>query len=177
MPTPKPLANPSMSFIARLAGRPGRVGIVDRIRQIPTMLGARPYRVHLVWVTWTGLRRGEGDEKLVDELEILPTPLVADLTSVTRNPFSAGTLPVGSIMVSEVSAGQYTEDTLRGWKKPSGERLNQEREDFWWEVREDGRTAGKDPEKRRFRLLGEPFLNAENVEFRCLLERTSPDPR
>ena len=175
MPIIRPLRNPASSLLARFAGRPGRPGMVDKIRQIATNLGARPYRVHLIWVRWTGMNRGEGKEELLAELEILPTPVVTDLTAVNRNPFSAGTLPVGSISVSEISAGQYSEDMLRGWKKPDGQRLDEQREDFWWEVREDGRTAGRVPERRRFRLMGDVFLNAENVEFRCVLERASPD--
>lgn len=177
MPRPKPLANPQRSLIARLSGRPGKIGVVDRVRQIATNLGARPLRCFLVWSRWTGAVRGEGTEELLAELEILPTPAVSDPTAIARNPFAAGTLPLGTISVTEISTGQYTEDLLRGWKKPDGSALDEAREDFFWEVREDGRTAGRTPERRRFRVLGDVFLDAENVQFKVLLERSSPDMR
>lgn len=177
MPKPAPLANPRRSLISRLSGQPGRIGVVDKVRQIATKLGARPLRCFLVWTTWTGERRGEGEERLLIEKEILPTPVVGDPTAIARNPYSAGTLPVGTISVSEISSGQYSEDELRGWKLPDGSPIDEVRMDFFWEVREDGRTAGKAPERRRFRVLGDVFLNAENVEFRVLLERSSEDMR
>ena len=177
MPKPAPLVYPRRSLIARLSGSPGRVGVVDRVRQIATKLGARPLRVFLVWSTWTGERRGEGDEQLLVERELLPTPVVSDPTTIARNPYSAGTLPVGTVVVSEISSGQYNEDELRGWKLPDGSPIDETRMDFWYEVREDGRTAGTNPERRRFRVLGDVYLNAENVEFRVMLERASPDQR
>lgn len=177
MPRVGPARDPSHTLITRLAGRPGRVGVVDRVRQVATNLGARPLRVFLVWTTWSGARRGEGMESLLQELEILPTPVVSDPTAIARTPFAAGTLPVGTVSVTEVSIGQYAEDELRGWKLPGGEPLDELRGDFFWEVREDGRTAGRTPERRRFRLLGDVYLDAENVQWKVLLERASPDRR
>lgn len=175
MPKVRPLADPSRTLVARLGGRPGKLGVVDRIRQIATNLGARPHRVFLVWTRWSGERRGEGREEVLSEKEILPTPKVTDLSSVVFNPYAAGKLPVGSVSVTEISTGQYSEDELRGWKLPDGGRLDEKTGDFFWEVREDGRTAGRQPERRRFRLLGDVFLDAENVQFRAVLERASED--
>jgi hypothetical protein len=172
-----PLRDPTRSLVARLAGRPGRVGVVDKVRQIATNLGARPLRVFLVWTTWTGERRGEGEERLLQELEILPTPVVSDPTAIARNPYAAGTLPVGAVSVTEISCGQFSEDLLRGWKLPGGDPIDERRMDFFWEVREDGRTAGRAPERRRFRVLGDVYLDAENVQFKVILERASADRR
>lgn len=175
MPRVRPLVVPSRSLLAKLAGSPGRPGIVDRVRQIATNLGARPHRVFLVWTSWTGRERGEGEEEELVRLELLPTPVINDLTSVAWNPYSAGKLPVGAIGVREISAGQYTRELLHGWKKPNGEALNEQRESFFYEIVEDGRTEGREPGRARCRLFGEPFLNAENVEWRIVLERASED--
>jgi hypothetical protein len=177
VPRPRPLPNPERTLIARLSGRPGRIGVVDKVRQIATNLGARPLRVFLVWTAWTGERRGEGEERLLAERELLPTPVVSDPTAVLRNPFAAGTLPVGTVTVTEISTGQYAEDELRGWKLPDGSPLDEAVMDFFYEVREDGRTAGRAPERRRYRVLGDVYLDAENVQWRVLLERASPDRR
>jgi hypothetical protein len=151
--------------------------VVDRVRQVATDLGARPLRVFLLWTTWTGERRGEGEERVLEEVEILPTPVVSDPTAIARNPYAAGTLPVGTVSVTEISSGQYSEDVLRGWRRPSGEKLDQLKGDFCWVVREDGRTAGREPERRRFRVFGDVYLDAEGVQFKVMLERSSPDPR
>lgn len=175
MPPIRPLANPSRSLIAKLAGKPGKPGVVDRVRQIATNLGARPHRVFLVWTTWSGAERGEGREEELARIEILPTPRVADLTTVTWGPFSSGKLPIGSMGITEISAGQFNAELLRGWRKPDGSPLDERREDFFYEVLEDGRTEGRAPGRGRYRLLGEPFLNAENVEWKIVLERASED--
>lgn len=175
MPPIRPNPHPGRSLLAKLAGSPGKPGVVDRVRQIATNLGARPHRAFLIWTRWTGAEVGEGREEEIARTEILPTPVVTDLSSVTWRPFSAGKLPVGSISVSEISAGQWSIDQLRGWMKPDGTRLDEKRESFFYEVTEDGRTEGRAPGRMRYRLLSEPFLRADNVEWRLLLERASED--
>ncbi len=175
MPRVRPNPNPGRSLLARLAGSPGKVGVVDRVRQIATNLGARPHRVFLVWTRWTGAFRGEGSEEELVRLELLPTPVVADTTAVVWNPYSAGKLPVGAVGVREISAGQYTLEVLRGWKKPNGEAIDEQREGFFYEIAEDGRTEGREPGRARYRLMGDPFLAADNVEWRLVLERASED--
>src|SRR5689334_10543435 len=115
MPPPRPLA--PGQFEHTLAARLGPVA--DKIRQIATNMGARPYRVYLVWTISGGAERGEGVERLVHEEELLPTPLVLDLTSIALQPYSAGKLPVGSVKVSQISTS-YGEDVLSGVILPNG---------------------------------------------------------
>jgi hypothetical protein len=159
---------------ARLARR------VDRLRQLYTRFGLRSRRVFLVWTRFTGAARGEGDEVELHRAEILPTPRVSDTTSVSRNPFSAGVLPVGSVRVDQISEGCFTKDVLKGLRippLPSGEPfpdLPKPNIDFFYEVTEDGR--GDDPDVReRFRLLGGPFRREGQFDFVVLLERASED--
>lgn len=90
---------------------------VDRLRARYTTFGLRPYRVFMVWTRWSGSERGEGNERLVGSVEIVPRPKVDDLTRVSLSPFSAGILPVGSLAISQVSA-LLTADNLKGLAVP-----------------------------------------------------------
>jgi hypothetical protein len=178
MPRPKQLdpSGASRTLLSRLGGKPGKLGVVDRVRQIATKLGDRPYNVDLVWVRWTGVRIGIGTEDIEARVPVVPNPVVTDLTAVTHNPYSAGILPVGTVRVSEVSPGQYSDDLLRGFILPdkSPRPANVE---FFWELRFDGRNTGIEPTQRaRFRVLGTPFYDADNLQVVCLLERASEDP-
>lgn len=171
---------------------------VDRIRQLNTKLGERPHRVFLTWTRWTGEARGEGAEELVGQLEVLPTPRVDSLDSVSFSMFSGGTLPVGSIRVSEISVATFTEDLLCGRRIPDEARccrdVPDERGavvphtapidgrseevpfpfDFFYEVVEDGR-GDPHPVRNRFRLLSKPFRRAGKVDWMIMLEREDPD--
>lgn len=155
-----------------LARRLGRVA--DRAHYVATRLGARPYRVFMVWMRWTGERRGEGEAECLREMEITPTPKVASLDSVTFSIFHAGTVPAGSIKLSEVS-NRYTFDELTGLMVPD---LHEDRipqpYDFFWEVREDGRGDAQ-PGRQRYSLLSVPNLDAENAQWTLILERVSED--
>lgn len=155
-------------------------GLADRLRQKNTKFGIRPYRVFLTWTRFGGEERGEGHEKLIARAEILPTPKVSSLDSVTFSIFHAGTLPAGSIRIEEVSAVAFTEDMLRGLKVPTGAYLDPSEQqipepyDFFYEVVEDGRGDGE-PARDRYRLLSKPFRRASKVDWTILLERVSPD--
>lgn len=166
------------TLMARLAGTAARPGVIDRARQIAVNMGARPYRVELVWTTWTGAERGEGTERELARLELLPSPQVTDLTSVALNAFSAGKLPVGSVRLSEVSAGRYTEDLLRGLRLPDGSRLDERKNDFYFDVHEDGRNLAPDElaERKRFRVMAGPHLSSCCTQYSIVLERASKDP-
>ena len=196
-PRPRPLRNPSRSLAHRL----GRVA--DSVRQIATDLGARPYRVFLTWTKW-GLNReserGDGYERLVARCEILPTPLVTSLDGVSFSIFHAGTIPVGSVRVGEVSVRNFDEDVLRGLRIPRLEWLEvgscdecapcrlpevaelrgtaqdtvAEPYRFFYEVVEDTRQQ-REPVRNTFRLLNKPNLVAENAEWTLMLQRVSYD--
>ena len=152
----------------------------DRLRQLNTKFGIRPYRVFLCWTTFGGSETGEGYEELRQRVEILPTPCVESLDSVAFSPWHAGILPVGSVKVSEVSCVAYGEDILRGFdvKLIPGLDLRSvnvsipEPWDFFYEVVEDKR-GGDEPDRPRFRLANTPFRKAETQEWVFTLERTS----
>ena len=153
-----------------------RLGLrADRLRQLSTRFGLRPYRVFLTWTRFTGTERGDGDERVIARLEILPTPEVSDATSIMHMPYSAGVLPVGTMRVSKISVA-FNADQLTGRRIP-GRIENKpipKNIDFFYEVVEDGR--GDNPaERKRFRLLGDPWRDAGGLEWVVLLERSSED--
>ena len=189
MPRPRPLTPHEAR--RTLANRLGPKA--DRLRQLATKFGARPYRVTLVWTKWTGSSRGEGDELVIREMEILPTPKVQTLDSVSFSIFHAGTIPVGSVRLTEVSLG-ITYDMLNGHALPKQEedpcdevwqewcKCKEEQHadqipqpfDFFYEVCEDGR--GDDPPVRqKYRLLNVPFREATKVYWSLMLEKIAED--
>lgn len=95
----------------------------DRLRQLNTRFGLRPYQVWMVWTKWGGKERGEGHERVIAQIPILPRPLVTDLTSVSLSAYSAGILPVGSLRIEEIT-GQLTEDVLNGLAIPTAPYLD-----------------------------------------------------
>lgn len=96
---------------------------VDRIRnRINRITGIKAYDVFLVWMRWDGEERGEGTEKLVMQVELLPTPLVEDLSAIAYQAYSGGVLPTGSVRISQVSASLRA-DTLSGNLLPSTDYL------------------------------------------------------
>lgn len=149
-------------------------GIADRLRQLATNFGIRSRRCFLTWVRSTGEARGEGLEGVVERVEILPTPRVGDLTSLSLNPFSAGVLPIGSVRVDRISIA-YTLDQLEGRLIPGQSRqVGAPNLDFFWEIVEDGR--GDQPaERQRFRVLGRPHRDEGGVQWIVLLERMAED--
>lgn len=150
-------------------------GVADNVRQIATILGARPYRVFLIWTRWSGEERGEGVETQVQSIEVLPTPRVQNLDAVTFSLYHAGTLPVGSIKVDRISGAVFTSDILKGdWVPVNHEDFIPEPTEFMYEVVEDGR--GDNPAVRsRFRLLSFPFRRATQVDWTVMLERVGED--
>lgn len=168
-------------------------GLADKIRQKNTCFGLRSKRVFLVWSEWTGEERGEGEERLLAEIELLPTPRVSEMSAIANRPYSIGTFPEGSLRVDQISAGAYTEDMLRGIaipdsrpnacrrvesSSPNGnnvERASSPKVDFWYEIQEDGR--GDNPARRqRFRVYGNPARNEARLEWAVILERAD-EPR
>lgn len=167
--------------------------LADRLRQFYTRFGLRSQRVYLVWTKWTGEERGEGEEQILLRMELLPTPRVRDLNSVSRLPFPVGTLPEGSLVVDQISCGAYTADNLRGLvfppgnakaprplpgepvaRAPTGDPRSDPTVDFFWEIVEDGR-GDESPERHRFRLLGFPSRREGSLFWFCVLEAVS-DP-
>jgi hypothetical protein len=158
-----------------LANRLGRVA--DNVRQIATKLGARPFRVFLVWTRFPAEVRGEGGpDREVERVELLPTPEVKSLDAVTFSIFHAGTVPAGSVKLLGVSVHRYTFDQLTGKTVPGLGTVDQLPEPwtFFYEVVEDGR-GDNPPQRWKFRTLSYPVRLAENAEWTIMLERVSED--
>jgi len=174
----------------------------NRLRARYTTFGLRPYVVELVWSRWTGGERGEGNERVLLRLPLLPIPKVEDLASINKVLFSAGTLPVGTVRISQLNP-LLTADAMLGKTMPcdcqelrdavmagrAARNLNLEAVkfeetpepyEFFWEIHEDGRTLPitgphSQPVRHRFRPLSEPFLQADRFQWNILLERVSED--
>ena len=169
--------------------RPGEAGrslasrlapVADRMRQLNTRFGIRPYRVFLCWTTFGGTETGEGYEQMRQRIELLPTPRVTSLDNIAFSPWHAGILQVGSLKVTEVSCVAYGEDVLRGFDQKLVPGLDltgpnptiPEPWDFFYEVVEDGRGGGE-PDRPRFRLANTPHRDASKAQWEFTLERTS----
>lgn len=166
MPIPAPLTptQAKKTLVAKFGPK------IDRIRQLATKLGVRPYRVFLVWEQSSGLERGSGTMTEAQRLEILPTPRVDSLDAVMLDPRFAGSLPVGSIRVSRISSS-FTEDLLRGKRdhKSIADDVS-----FFYEVVEDGR-GDDSPVRMKYRLATTPMRRAGKVDWLIVLERISED--
>lgn len=147
---------------------------MDRARQIDVRLGNRPYQCFLVWTRWDGAARGDGNQVVVCRHQILPTPVVTDLTAMQKKPTSVGVVLDGTLRITEIST-QYTLEVLLGQTLPEkGEDQVPQPLDFFWEVVEDGRHC--DPaERKRFRVFSAPFLDAPNQQWVIMLQKMSGD--
>lgn len=105
--------------------------VADCIRDLATQLGARPYRVSMIWTRWSGGERGIGAEDTVRVEELLPTPKCAPLTGVKLELTQIGLIEAGTIRVTQISA-RYTEDFLMG-KDGIGEEIPNDC-NFYWEI-------------------------------------------
>jgi hypothetical protein len=163
-------------------------GLRDRLYQMETTFGLHSKRVFLVWTRWTGAQRGEGDEVEVTRVELLPTPRVTDLTSVSRTASRFGHVPQGTLRVDNISCGAYTEDHLTGLAVPTvaskGDRVGgtaaepeiPDNKSFFWDVVEDDRGGGQ-AQRRKYRLLSAPHRNEGALSWAVTLQPVSDDLR
>lgn len=138
---------------------------VDRIRDLYTRFGARPYRVHIVRTRSSGPTRGVGVEQVVQELELLPVPMVVDMRSLTEMVTPVGVNEQGIVQLQYIS-GRYTEEQLLGFG-PSGAPVAPN-ETVYYEItffRRDGRPA----ERRRFVRDSVPSYNALQFQWMVTL--------
>lgn len=149
-------------------------GPVDRAREAASRIGARPYRLFLVWARWAGQEREVGDGRADPcpvRYEVLPRPVVTGYAGLTRNPLAIGTVPTGTVRVTEVPLWLPYE-ALRGRHHPEREGMVQGPEagvEFWYEVEVDGRDHTA--RAQRFRLGAEPERDEENAQWVLVLER------
>lgn len=144
--------------------------VADCIRDLATQLGARPYRVSLIWTRWSGGERGIGAEDTVRVEEILPTPKCAPLSSLKLELTEIGLLEAGTIRVTQISA-RYTEDFLMG-KSGIGEEIPRD-QNFYYEV-EFLRSDGPGP-RRRFIPVNVNSYNPLSFDWTIDLIRAAED--
>lgn len=137
------------------------VNVVDRTRDINTRLGFRPYRVRIIRTRCSGPRRGMGPEAVIDEMELLPTPMVVDLKSLSEVVTSIGVNDEGTVQLQYIS-GRYTEEQLIG-VGPDGSDVAPN-ETVYYEI-EFFRRDGRPSEKRRFVRDSVPDYSASGVQW------------
>lgn len=132
--------------------------VADDLRQMLTDFGARPYRVFCVVVSWNGGEVGRGDQEVLAETELLPTPLI-DLSSVRYVVTSAGRTDNGYTKLYEVSP-RYTQDDVEHlFHRELGPG-----EQSFVEVRMDGRDGTK-PVRHRLTVSGVPFRDSDGFQW------------
>jgi hypothetical protein len=139
---------------------------VDKVRDIATRLGARPYVVRIVRTRWSGVRRGEGMEQLVSSEEILPNPKLIDLNTLSEIVTPVGPTEIGLVQLQQVS-GRYTEDYLTGVDGHGNPPAATD--DLYYEIqffRPDGEEAGR----HRFALASAPYYAASKVQWIITLD-------
>lgn len=155
---------------AQLTGTLGRllVPVADLLRDIRVGFGLRPYRVRMIRTRWSGGRRGVGAESVTAEVEILPVPLLADLTGLQAIVQPVGQDEISSLQLSEIS-GRYTEEELRGLA-PGGAPIGPD-EQFYYEV-EFLRADGLESDRRRFYPSSAPTYQPTRYQWVVMLERS-----
>lgn len=147
------------------------IPVADSIRNLNTRFGLRSYKLRIVRVRWSGGRRGMGYPVVDATMDILPTPLVQDLTTVTEILNPVGLDEAGMIGVSEIS-GRFTDAELR-LAFDDGEPPGPDEEVFY-EI-EYPQPEDKDSIKRRFSLRGAPYYDAGQFQWRIRLEKANED--
>jgi hypothetical protein len=147
--------------------------VADKLRDLLSVFGMRPYTVKIVRVQWSGGSRGLGMPNLIpgSEFLLLPTPKMTDLAGVQEIVQPVGLDEVGSILVTQIS-GQLTEEQLRGIDD-DGTPIPNDQEIFW-EV-EFLRSDGLSGQKRRFQLRAAPQFFAGKFQWQVTLEKAHED--
>jgi len=146
------------------------IGVADGARDLFTQFGLRPYVVRMIRTRWTGDPRGDGNEYVEHIRDLLPTPKLVDMSSLSEVVLAIGTDETGSVMLTEIS-GRYTEDELRGLD-PDGTPVESNSQ-VYFEI-EFPKPSGGLSEHRRFTLAGAPSYMADKFQWQIRLERQRP---
>jgi len=147
------------------------IPIVDSIRDLATKFGTRPYKVRVVRARWSSGQRGVGTPVIERALDILPTPLLQDMSGITEIVQSVGLDEIGGVSVSEIS-GRFTDEELR-FCQPDGTPLGPD-EEVWYEI-EFPRPDGKPGDLRRFYMNAAPMYFASRMQWTIRLEKAHSD--
>lgn len=143
----------------------------DQIRDIATRLGARPYRVILVWTRWSGGERGVGVEEVIREEPLLPTPQISTLNGIDQQVMSIGAEEVGGLKVTELPP-RFSEDYLQGLAE-DGCPIEPD-QNFYWEIFFP-RPDGSEGPRRRFVMKTTPSYQATDFEWTVDLVKAIQD--
>lgn len=164
--------NPSGFTSVTAQGLSGSLGqslisTVDKIRDIYTSFGLRPYRVWIVKTKWSLGARGHGIEEVSFTRMLDPTPLVEDLNTLAEVVTPVGLNEMGSVRVSQIS-GRFTEDMLRGFDDlgtPPGPDEN-----LFYEIEFPVTGAA-----RRFEMDSAPMYYSDKFEWTVTLQKSNQD--
>ena len=150
----------------------------DRLRQLKSRFGIRPYRVFLVHGAWSGDRRGFGQFIVRSRIELKPTPRIRDMGAVRQMLRATGRSEEGDLYVDEISA-TLTEPDLMGdtcdLRDPSTPRTGASTAEFWWEV-EEVRPGSPTPQVRQFVPVAAPDLRRDRFQWAISLAKRDYDP-
>ena len=151
------------------------ISTVDNLRDLMTRFGLRPYEVRMVRTKWSGGERGLGQEFVVFDEPILPTPLILGMDGITRIVQPVGLDEVGGCQLSQVS-GRYAEGYLTG-RDSEGNPVDGDTQ-YYFEVvfPTPGEVADGAP-RRRFYASSAPLYDPSNFEWRVSLQRSHSDRR
>jgi hypothetical protein len=148
------------------------VPIADRMRDIHTRFGMRPYTLKLIKTRHAGGRRHLGTEEVTFTRIFDPTPKIVSLSTLTEVVQPVGEDEIGTVQVEQVSAA-FTEDMLRGFDdqgRPPGPD-----ESVFYVI--EFPTPGDGPGvMRRFQLRSAPDFRAGRFGWSFSLERAHQDP-
>ena len=149
------------------------ISTVDGLRDLLTRFGLRPYEVRMVRTKWTGGYRGAGQEIVVFDEAILPTPLILGLDGVTRIVQPVGLDEIGACQLTQVS-GRYAEGYLTG-RDANGSPLDEDTQYYFEVVFPTPNTVSDGAPRRRFYAATAPTYDAGNFEWRVTLQRSHSD--
>ena len=148
---------------------------VDSVRDLATQLGFRPYEVRMVRTKWSGGERGVGQEFVISDEPILPTPLLMGLDGVTRIVQPVGLDEIGACQVTQIS-GRYAEGFLTG-NDTDGNPLDPDVQYYFEVVFPTPGSIADGAPRRRFYASSAPTYDASKFEWRVNLQRSHSDRR
>ena len=151
------------------------IATVDQLRDIPVRFGLRPYEVHFIRTRWTGGERGLGQEIVISDDAVLPTPLITSLDGVQRIVNIVGLDEIGSVRLEQVS-GRFAEGFISG----TDENGNPQDPDtqFYYEVQfPTPGTISDGAPRRRFFPASAPSYDASRFQWSLALTRSHADRR
>lgn len=142
--------------------------LADSVRQIGVNLGARPYQMRSIRLRWTGGAIGRGEQIVVFDEPLVPTPKVNNISSIERMSTNAGSSETGDVRVTQISP-MYTEDEIKRYfsldLRPDEEGFIEVRVD-----RRDGIT-----ERKRYVVAKVPERKADRFEWVVTLRKQDQD--